>query len=174
MRGSVRVGPNTDRVLVTRFLCVPSGSIAGRCARVDLEKHLRCPTCGIGPKGRMADGQSMSALPRWFRRQLAQKSRARRQPRYRDVGLCFRSWYDRARAARLANFPCAGKSTLPLSGVGSGCQILSGQVRCLPPSWREGEHIDALSSPDRDHGGHKCSPGLLPVSFKKSSTACRV
>src|ERR1700722_4583365 len=57
----------------------------------------------------ITDGQSMSALPGKFRRQLVPLSRVRRRPQFPDIEQCSRFWYGRARAARLAGCLCGGR-----------------------------------------------------------------
>jgi hypothetical protein len=60
-------------------------------------------------------GQSMSALPRYIRRQLAPLSRSRHRPQYPDNGRCSRSLCGRARAGRPEDCLCADRSALPSS-----------------------------------------------------------
>src|SRR5258705_1701076 len=48
------------------------------------------------PNRRLEGGQSMSALPGYFRHQLVPLLPRRHRPRCRDTGPCFRSWYARA------------------------------------------------------------------------------
>src|ERR1700719_972641 len=50
----------------------------------------------FGTKRLLEAGQSMSALPRYFRHQPVPLLPMRRRPRCRDSGRCFRSWYARA------------------------------------------------------------------------------
>jgi len=69
-------------------------------------------------------GQSMSALPRYIRRQLAPLSRARHQPQCPDIGRCSRSLCGRARAGRPEDCLCADRSTSPSSAGGNGSEKL--------------------------------------------------
>src|SRR6202140_3332050 len=49
-----------------------------------------------GTKRRLEGGQSMSALPLYFRHQLVPLLPGRHRPRCRDTGPCFESWYAQA------------------------------------------------------------------------------
>src|SRR3954470_3744685 len=60
----------------------------------------RATTSVVGPNRLLEVGQSMSALPEYFRRQLVPLLRGHHLPRCRDISPCFRSWYVRAGAGR--------------------------------------------------------------------------
>jgi len=61
-----------------------------------------------GPNRRSKDGQSMSDLPGYFRRQLVPLLPRHRPLRCRDIWSCFRSWCDQAEAGLPWDCPCVG------------------------------------------------------------------
>jgi hypothetical protein len=54
----------------------------------------------VGTKRTFEGGQSMSALPLYFRHQLVPLLPRRHRPRFLDIAPCSRSWYAQARAGR--------------------------------------------------------------------------
>ena len=82
-----------------------------------------------GTNRRLEGGQSMSALPRYFRHQLVPLLPGHHRPQCRDISLCFRSWYVRARAGQPLDCLSADRSRWPLCVAASACQTVWGPAR---------------------------------------------
>jgi hypothetical protein len=80
----------------------------------------------------------MSALPRYFRRQLVPLWRGHHRPQCRGTGQCFRSSCARVTAARLADYQYVGRSGLPWSVAVSGCRKGVGLSLCMQCTRRRG------------------------------------
>ena len=115
-------------------------------------------------------GQSMSALPRYIRRQLAPLSRSRHRPQCPDNGRCSRSLCGRARAGRPEDCRCADRSTSPLFVGGNGCRKAWVQVRFRQSIQRQAARIgvSSCSGPCRGGSGRRRRALDLPGCARRN------
>jgi hypothetical protein len=138
----------------------------------------------VGTNRRLEDGQSMSALPGYFRHQPVPQLPRRHRPRCEDIGLCFQSWYARARAGQPSGCTPADKSAWLSCVAANASQTALGQARRFRSTlrravrsetrraywrvvmFRAGPRRPRLLRAAPRRPGNKNSPGRLPVAFR--------
>ena len=119
----------------------------------------------IGTNRRLEVGQSMSALPGYFRHQLVPLLPRRHRPQCRDTGPCFRSWYARARVGQPSGCPSADRLRWLLFVAVNASQTASGPVRRFRSIPTRAAHTGALLWCGSDRGGQGRRPKGLADSF---------